>query len=161
MGMLVPLFFCFLKAAAIQGVPTHVLFAMHEVEGGREGTVSVNTDGSRDLGVMQVNTVHLPRLASLYRRPLEEIEVRLRDDGCWNVHVAAWELARRIEARNGDLWAGVGDYHSNTPEFHLSYRQKVRTAYERIKREGWLDTILSEESYRIETVLDTRSGLRR
>ncbi len=130
---------CFLQAASLQSVPPTLLVAIWRVEQGLPGTVSHNGNGTWDLGVMQVNSVHLPRLAALYGRPQSEVERRLRDDGCFNVHIAAFELARRIEARGGDLWAGVGDYHSSTPDYHWSYRRRVRDALRSLRAEGWPD----------------------
>jgi hypothetical protein len=130
---------CFLHAASLQAIPPSLLLAIWRVEGGLPGTVSRNGNGTTDLGVMQVNSVHLPRLAALYGRQETEVEARLRDDGCFNVQIAAFELARRIEARGGDVWAGVGDYHSSTPEFHWRYRHKVRDALRTLRAEGWTD----------------------
>ena len=130
---------CFVQAAGLQGVPPDILMAIHRVEGGRAGLEVHNSDGSRDLGSMQVNTVHLAPLAAVYGVPRSEIEARLRDDECFNVHVAAWRLSLRIKARGGNLWAGIGDYHSVSPLNHDAYRARIHRALASLKQEGWID----------------------
>ncbi len=134
--------FCLLQAAAVQSLPPHVLVAIRDVEGGRAGYVRENTNGTRDLGMMQVNTVHLPRLSALTGLPMGSVEERLVQDDCFNVQVAAFLLAGKVQARGGDLWAGVGDYHSRTDGLHQVYRAKVEAARDRIREQGWLADIV-------------------
>ena len=44
-----------------------VLKAILKVEGGKIGTVSKNTNGSYDLGLMQINTIHLPDIKKRFK----------------------------------------------------------------------------------------------
>lgn len=56
----VPFLACMTAAAAFYHLPPRALPAIHAVEGGAVGVVSHNTNGSDDLGVMQINTIWLP-----------------------------------------------------------------------------------------------------
>ena len=54
--MAVPFVACMALVASLYNLPPRVLPSIHAVEGGQIGTVHLNTDGSEDLGFMQVNT---------------------------------------------------------------------------------------------------------
>ena len=77
----IPHLACMLAVAAYYGLPPRVLPAIQAVEGGQVGTASRNTDGSEDLGVMQVNTRWLGPIAQLTGLP--EATVRERLTGVW------------------------------------------------------------------------------
>lgn len=119
---------CLMMAAKAYDLPPAIMMGIHAVEGGRPGVVSVNKNASEDYGVMQINSVWLPVLAEHYKRPEEEIRGRLIEDPCFNTAVAAWILRGRIDRAGGDVWRGVGHYHSYTPHLAERYRQKVRRA---------------------------------
>jgi hypothetical protein len=61
--MAVPFLACMALVASVHHLPPRVLPSIQAVEGGAVGSVSANTDGSSDLGVMQVNTLWLRPLA--------------------------------------------------------------------------------------------------
>jgi len=54
--MPVPFLACMALTAHFYGLPPRVLPSIQAVEGGRPGLVHPNTDGSADLGLMQINT---------------------------------------------------------------------------------------------------------
>ena len=61
--MAVPFLACMALVAQIYSLPPRVLPSIQHVEGGGLGVVHRNTDGSEDLGVMQINTIWLPALS--------------------------------------------------------------------------------------------------
>ena len=55
---------CLMLAAQTYSVPPAVLMGIYQVEGGKPGqAVGPNSNGSYDLGPMQINTVWIPELA--------------------------------------------------------------------------------------------------
>lgn len=130
--MLVPLTVaCLMAAAASRDLPPQLLVGILDVEGGKVGFERQNSNGTRDLGPMQVNTLWVTVVAKAHGVPEAEVETSLRDDGCYNVHMAAWILRRCIEDM-GDQWTGVGCYHSRTPELNNAYQGRVRRALTRL-----------------------------
>ncbi len=95
--------------------------AILKTEGGRPGQAVRNTNGSHDLGPMQINTSWLPILAARgITLPM------LRDDYCVNVAVGTWILAREMQRlpmrpRSGEVWQAIAGYHSHTPQHNTRY----------------------------------------
>lgn len=103
---------CAIKAATAYGLPPAGVVAILEVEGGRTGEVSENSNGTRDIGLMQVNSLWLEPLAKTWGVSRDEAEVALRDRPCTNIAVGTFILAECIHKRGGDFWQGVGCYHA-------------------------------------------------
>ncbi len=122
---------CLLAAANTYQVPPAVMIGIMQVEGGRVGQESLrNFNGTHDLGPMQVNTIWMPKLGRYWHVSSETARVWVRDDGCVNVHVAAWILKQKI-AETGSLYRGIAHYHSATPGEGNRYATKVIAAMER------------------------------
>lgn len=121
---------CLLIAAQTYQVPPGVLLGIMQVEGGRIGQAVRNTNGSYDLGPMQVNTIWLPTLARKWNTDQRTALSWLKDDGCVNMAVSAWILRQRINY-TGDLWSGIAGYHSLTPGIGSRYASKVQYAMRR------------------------------
>lgn len=117
---------CVTNAARHYGVPELPFRAVLAAEGGRPGDKRPNSNGSFDFGRAQINSIHLPTLAQWGIR-----EGDLRWNDCLNVHIAAWRLRLEID-RVGDLWRGIGNYHSRTPGLNAKYQQRVRAHLARI-----------------------------
>ena len=115
---------CLMIASNTYQVPPSVMIGIMHVEGGRIGQESPNTNGSADLGPMQVNTIWLPQLARHWRVDMTTARSWVRDNGCVNVHVAAWILQQKI-AEAGYLYGGIARYHSATPPLGQRYAAKV------------------------------------
>ncbi|MEJ0061709.1 MAG: lytic transglycosylase domain-containing protein [Alphaproteobacteria bacterium] len=115
---------CLLLAAQTYHVPPAVMIAMMHVEGGRVGQEVHNTNGSYDLGPMQVNTVWMPQLARLWGVDGGTARQWVRDNGCVNVYVSAWILRQKIDEA-GYLRGGIARYHSATPWRGGRYAGKV------------------------------------
>lgn len=118
--------------SAFYQLPPRVLPSIQAVEGGRPGLVSRNSNGSEDLGVMQVNTLWIGPLAAQTGLPPEEVRSRLVDDACFNIAAAGAILRLELDAADGDLLRAVGNYHSRTPALHSAYRGRVLDAADRL-----------------------------
>lgn len=118
---------CVVRAASFYQVDPNYVRAILVVEGGQPGTKSRNRNGTHDYGLMQVNTWWIKQPG------MEGIDLHmLRNDICTNIFVGTWILATEIRDAGGDIWKGVGNYHSRTPKFHNRYRRKARQAYKKI-----------------------------
>jgi hypothetical protein len=106
-------------------LPPRVLPSIQSVEGGGNGVVHRNADGSEDLGVMQVNTVWLPALSHLTHLTETDIRGRLLDRPCFNIAAAGLILRSYLTETKGDLLQAVGDYHSHTQVLNLAYQARV------------------------------------
>lgn len=115
-----PIQACMAVAARDYGLPNWVLPAIYRVEGGKSGAVRSNSDGTKDYGAMQINTVWVDRFYARYGIHPEVI----RRDDCTNVRAAAYIIRSHINA-TGSLWNGIGRYHSKTPSRKYSYAWKV------------------------------------
>jgi len=87
--------------------------------------VSENTNGTVDIGPMQVNQIWLPTVAAHWHTAIPQAYRALRDDFCANVEAGAWILRQGIDEARGDFWEGVGYYHSHDPEYKADYLRKV------------------------------------
>ena len=60
---------CWVEAGDRHSIEPELLYAIALVESGlNPGAVNHNNDGSRDVGLMQINSMHLPRLQARYHR---------------------------------------------------------------------------------------------
>jgi hypothetical protein len=126
--MAIPFLACMVATAAFYHLPPRVLPSIQVVEAGRPGTISQNTDGSADLGVMQVNTIWLPRFATITGMTAAAVRTRLIVDPCFNIAAAGAIMRIYLTEADGDLLRAVGFYHSHTPERASAYQAKVLSA---------------------------------
>jgi hypothetical protein len=125
---------CMLAVARFQALPPRVLPAIQAVEGGWPGAARPNANGTEDLGVMQVNSLWLPRLARGTGLPEAEVRRRLMQDGCFNIAVAGAIMRLHLNAEGGNLMRAIGNYHSRTPGRHEAYQARVLAAATRMYR---------------------------
>lgn len=120
---------CLIAAALQFQVPPEALLAILEVEGGRPGLEVRNTNGTSDLGVMQINTIWLADISRRWKVPPCQVRQRLRDDTCFNFLGAAYILRTKIQESGGNLWNGIARYHHAHPKYGRPYRNKVFRIY--------------------------------
>jgi len=109
-------------------LPPRVLPAIQRVEGGTAGTVHRNTDGSVDMGVMQINSRWILPIAALTHLPTQDVAARLTFHPCFNIAGAAMILRQALDRDRGNMMQAIGDYHSRTPALNMAYRVKVYNA---------------------------------
>ena len=126
--MAVPYLACMVLVAAYNNLPPRVLPAIQAVEGGRVGLTRPDSDGSEDLGVMQVNSRWIAPIASATGVPEPVVRTRLTDDACYNIAAAGVVLATYLAEEKGDLMRAIGDYHSHTPALNQDYQEQVMAA---------------------------------
>ncbi|MDR8092964.1 lytic transglycosylase domain-containing protein [Burkholderia gladioli] len=110
---------CLDDAADYWGIPRTLSRAIAMQESGmRADAVGRNTNGSRDIGLMQINSSWLPRLA---RYGIKESDLF---NACTNGYVGNWILADNI-ARLGFNWDAVGAYNAASPDKRAAYARKI------------------------------------
>ncbi|MFL1500520.1 transglycosylase SLT domain-containing protein [Pseudomonas sp. O64] len=121
---------CWDEVASRYDIEPELLQAIAVVESGARAQAinHGNSDGSRDIGLMQINSMHLPRLAKQ-----GITEERLLSEPCLSVEVGASILAEFIQ-RFGYNWTAVGSYNAGpAPEreaLRLRYAEKIWAQYE-------------------------------
>ena len=121
---------CVQQVTESSGIHPDILFAIAIVEGGKVGKSSRRlANGSHDIGLMQINSIHLPRLKELGITP--EL---LQDDGCVNFKVAAWRVASVTKNKQGlkdpALYLkSIAAYHSHTDKYNQLYAKKLNEAF--------------------------------
>jgi soluble lytic murein transglycosylase-like protein len=121
---------CVFLAANTYGVPPAALMGIYQIEGGKLGQEVTNTNGTADLGPMQINTSWLPELSRRWGVSRETARRLVRDDACTNVGVAAWILRQELD-ETGNITTAIAYYHSRTPIHGRSYQGKVVNRIER------------------------------
>ena len=118
---------CLMLASQTYEVPPAIMVGILQVEGGRVGLESPNTNGTFDLGPMQINTIWVPELADKWGVSEDTARRWIRDDACTNMGVSAWILKTHYQ-ETGSLSKAIQYYHSRTPKYGNAYRRKVVTA---------------------------------
>lgn len=111
---------CLQPAAQYHGVNPHLLHAILAVESGlNPHAVGKNANGTVDLGIGQINSMHLPELQ---RYGVTETHLF---DACRATYVAAWFLRRGLD-RYGYSWYGAATYHSATQVHNHRYQKLLK-----------------------------------
>jgi soluble lytic murein transglycosylase-like protein len=118
---------CLDDAAAYHRVNPQLVHAIAQHESGmRADAVNVNSNGSEDIGLMQINSSWLPVLA---RFGIGRVELF---NACVNAYVGTWILASNIR-RFGPTWKAVGAYNATSSGKQLTYANAI---YRRLQRQG-------------------------
>lgn len=104
---------CIHRAAAKRPWLEKTLWGLRDQEAGWIGAEVRNTNGSHDLGPLQINSGWVPTVASLLDRSEANVRYWLRYDPCFNVDAARWIFLSALQT-TGDFWRAVGVYHSPT-----------------------------------------------
>jgi hypothetical protein len=116
---------CVNESSQSYSLKPEMLKTIIAVEGGQVGTISHNANGSYDLGIMQVNTLHLPGIKASLGYDWKDLVF----DACKNIQAGSWILSQRLSEVPGKPWLAVGNYHSKTPELRTKYLKKIAQAY--------------------------------
>ncbi|WP_052816612.1 lytic transglycosylase domain-containing protein [Sphingobium fuliginis] len=104
---------CIARAAGGKDWLEKTLWGLRDQEGGWIGAEVANANGSHDLGLLQINSWWVPKIAAVLRRPEPEVRTWLKSDACFNADVARWIFLSALRS-TGDYWAAIGVYHSPT-----------------------------------------------
>jgi hypothetical protein len=116
---------CILAAAGLYQEPPALLLIILNVEGGTLGGVSSDTNGTVDIGPMQVNQIWVPTVAAHWNADQNATFLALRDNFCANVEAGAWILRQGLDEAHGNIWGAVAFYHSHNPEYQQQYLRSV------------------------------------
>ena len=110
---------CWEQAAARYSVSSELLYAIARTESGlNPQAIGHNRNGSRDIGLMQINSTWLPQLSK------HGIAERDLFDPCTSIHVGAWILAGNVQ-RLGYTWEAVGAYNAANPARRRAYAERI------------------------------------
>jgi hypothetical protein len=109
---------CIRHASLGKGWLEKTLWGLRDQEAGWIGAEVRNTNGSHDLGPLQINSWWVPRIAAMISQPERSVRYWLRYDPCFGAEAARWIFLSALQS-TGDYWAAVGIYHSPT-----SWRQR-------------------------------------
>ena len=124
---------CFGLVAARSGIPEGLLRAVAKIESNnRPDAVHYDSDGTHDVGVMQVNSSHFPELESEFHIT-EQI---LLERPCVNIAVGARILSGFIR-RYGATWRAVGSYGAGTATKKEDSRRQYAGLVARALARGW------------------------
>lgn len=123
--MAAPYLACLALISHFYHLPPRVLPSIQMVEGGQVGLVQPNTNGSADLGLMQINTRWIVPLARHTGLSEGVVRHRLIHEPCFNIATAGAIMRIYLNEESGNLLRAVGDYHSHTPSRNQSYQAKV------------------------------------
>lgn len=111
---------CFTKAGDRHGIDPLLLVAIAKVESSMNPrAMNHNRNGTYDIGLMQINSSHLPRLVKV-----GVTHKRLIDEPCTSIDTGASILAGFID-RHGYTWNAVGAYNAGS----AANREPARKAY--------------------------------
>lgn len=102
----------------------NLLTGIRRQESGWLGAEIRNSNGTHDLGPMQINSSWIPKLSRMTGIDARQLRQRLKNDACFNVRWSHWILRQEL-ARLGDYWKAVGAYHSPTPWRAQRYARMV------------------------------------
>jgi soluble lytic murein transglycosylase-like protein len=117
---------CWDDASRRSGIPAELLYAIARVESNLNPLATNRNHeaqtGSRDIGLMQINSSHLGRLARSGIRESDLLEP------CTNLQVGAWLLADTL-SRHGPSWEAIGAYNAACSRLKGDACRQARSQY--------------------------------
>jgi soluble lytic murein transglycosylase-like protein len=109
--------FCFDEAARMYGMNPNLLRGIAKIESNNNPlAVNRNSNGSCDLGIMQIN--------SSWIKPMGLVRNELLKDPCYNVMTGA-KILRKCIDKHGYTWEAIGCYNAVNPHVRVKYSWKV------------------------------------
>lgn len=118
---------CIIGAAKLQSIDPRVMVGLLKTEGGYIGADVRNTNGSHDLGPMQINDgAWLEKIATAHFSGNQKLaRLALKNNGCYNVYIGAYIFRTYLDEAHGKYTDAVGFYHSHTYDKKISYERLV------------------------------------
>jgi len=108
-----------------------ILSLVHRVEAGYIGAKVENSNGTFDLGFMQVNTIHLEFLADY-----GITEKMLMNNACISLGFAAWYVRTVTVNQKGvgsdDYFRAIARYHSKNEPFNTNYAMRLKEEFQMV-----------------------------
>jgi soluble lytic murein transglycosylase-like protein len=121
---------CWARAGERHGIDPLLLVAIAQVESSMNPRAfNRNRNGTYDIGLMQINSIHLPRLVKT-----GVTHQRLISEPCTSIDAGATILAGFIE-RHGYTWNAVGAYNAGSAANRAPARKVYATKVWKIYRE--------------------------
>jgi len=132
---------CAYEIADFYQVPIELVASVRDAESGkrgqRVGRVGPNSNGTYDLGAMQINTWWLTNAKSDYRLGNWGIdEVELLNNECTNIAVGTWILSQNLN-RYSDTRAALSAYNTGSPSSSIGLRYADRVISKMEKTYGY------------------------
>lgn len=109
--------FCFAEAGNAYGINSELLKGIAKIESGlNPNAININSNGSKDLGLMQINSSWIANMGLDYGR--------LMSDPCYNVMTGARILKTCVD-KHGYEWKAVGCYNAVSRNKRVDYSWKV------------------------------------
>jgi soluble lytic murein transglycosylase-like protein len=110
----------FVGAGEQYDIPPLLLKNIAKIESNfNPNALMLNKNGTKDYGLMQINTIHLKRLHQQYG-----ITEQMLMQPKINIYAGASILSKIIH-QHGLNFESIGRYHSNTPEFKAKWNNKL------------------------------------
>jgi len=113
----------FIEAGKYYDINPKLLKAIAKIESNfNPNAIRVNKNGTKDYGMMQINSIHLRELSfhGIDEKQLMEPKI--------NIFVGAALLDRHLKIFGKDM-ESIGRYHSATPQYKYQWLQKLIKAY--------------------------------
>lgn len=111
---------CIHQASLGQPWLEKTLWGLRDQEAGWIGAEIANTNGTHDLGPLQINSWWVARISALMGQPAVHVRHWLRFDPCFNAEAARWIFLTALQS-TGSYWKAVGIYHSPTKRQQRNY----------------------------------------
>ncbi len=112
----------FQKAGSYYNIPPLLLKNIATIESaGNPNAIRINDNGTKDYGLMQINSIHFKRLSAwgINERNILNPQV--------NIFAGSWLLSQHIKERGFNLQA-IGNYHSKTQVYKEQWLHRLTVA---------------------------------
>lgn len=121
---------CFMVAAYQFNLDPRLIYAVAKNESNLKADIThINDNGTYDIGLMQINSIHL---VTLNKKGIKKEELF---NECKNIMIGSWLLRKSVDDANGDIWKGVSYYHSRNVKYGRPYMKKIQMIYRGIGSE--------------------------
>lgn len=115
----------FEEAGRHYNIPPLLLKNIATIESsGNPTAIRINDNGSKDYGLMQINSIHFRRLSQWGINEHNIMEPKI------NIFVGSWLLSEHIKTYGFNLQA-IGNYHSKTPVYKEKWLRRLTLALKR------------------------------
>ncbi|MDP3023354.1 MAG: lytic transglycosylase domain-containing protein [Sulfuricurvum sp.] len=98
----------FQKAGSYYNIPPMLIKSIAVIEsGGNPNAIRINDNGTKDYGLMQINSIHFRMLSRWGIHEGNILNPKI------NIYAGSWLLSQHIKERGFNLQA-IGNYHSKT-----------------------------------------------